>query len=78
MSDDRDKDDKDKVVSLQDRMAQTQKVKPPQPDGLNSERIRDLSVKAVIYPQTVTAREAQELGAAILYHLKQHYGYSDG
>ena len=71
-------DDNDKVVSLQDRMAQSQTIKPPQPDGLNCQRIRDLSVKAVIYPQTVTAREAQELGAAILYHLKQYYGYSDG
>ena len=71
-------DDSDKVVSLQDRMAQSQAVKPPQPDGLNSKRIRDLSVKAVIYPQTMTGKEAQELGAAILYHLKQYYGYTDG
>ena len=71
-------DDSDKVVSFQDRLAQTQAIKPPQPDGLSSQRIRDLSVKAVIYPQTMTAKEAQELGAAILYHLKQYYGYSDG
>ena len=71
-------DDSGKVVSLQDRMAQSQTVKPPQPDALNCQRIRDLSVKAVIYPQTMTAKEAQELGAAILFHLKQYYGYSDG
>ena len=67
----------DKIVSLQDHIAQSQVVKPPQKDELNSTRIRDLSVKAVIYPQTVTPKEAQELGAAILYHLKQYYGYSD-
>lgn len=67
----------EKVVSLQDHIAQSQVVKPPQPDELNSKRIRDLAVKAVIYPSTMSGKEAQELGAAILYHLKQYYGYSE-
>ena len=66
----------DKVVSFQDHVAQSQPVKPPHVDELNCQRIRDLAAKAVIYPQMVSAKEAQELGAAILYHLKQYYGAS--
>ena len=65
--------DDDKVVSLQQRIAQAQSNKPSRPVELNTTRIRDLSVKAVIYPQTILPSEAQELGAAILSHLKKYY-----
>ncbi len=63
----------DKIISLQQRMAQAQASKPARPVDLNTARVRDLSVKAVIYPQTILPSEAQELGAAILYHLKKYY-----
>ena len=63
----------DKIISLQERMAQAQAARTARPVDLNTTRIRDLSVKAVIYPQTILPSEAQELGAAILYHLKKYY-----
>lgn len=65
--------DDDKVINLHQRVAQAQANKPPPPVELHTKRIRDLSVKAVIYPQTILPSEAQELGAAILYHLKKYY-----
>ena len=69
--------DDDKVVSLVDRLNLRQAQKPPQLAELNCQRIRDLSAKAVIYPQTISPKEAQELGAAILAHLKKYYGFKD-
>ncbi len=68
----------DNVINFVDRLPQPQAHKPPPLDELNSQKIRDLSAKAVIYPQMVSAKEVQELGAAILAHLKKFYGYSDG
>ena len=69
--------DDEKIVSLSDHLPQPRAQKPPRQAELNCARIRDLSVKAVIYPGSILPKEAQELGAAILFHLKQYYGYSD-
>ncbi len=54
-------------------MAENDTRRLSKPTQLASEKIRDIAVKAVIYPQTITPREAQDLGAAVLYHLKLFY-----
>ena len=63
----------DKIVSLQKRMAENATRRASKPSDLATKKIRDIAVKAVIYPQTITSREAQDLGAAVLYHLKLFY-----
>ncbi len=70
--------DDDNVIKLIDRLPQPPAHKPPALDELNSKKIRDLAAKAVIYPQTVSAKQVQELGAAVLTHLKKYYGSTDG
>lgn len=67
----------DKIIRLQDRMAENVTRRASKPTDLASQKIRDIAVKAVIYPQTITPREAQELGAAVLYHLKLFYPTSN-
>ena len=63
----------DKIISLQERMAENVTRRVSKPTDLATQKIRDIAVKAVIYPQTVSPREAQDLGAAVLYHLKLFY-----